>query len=88
MIHRFKVSPIDECAYKVYLDGKKVRCSSADIRLRPTEIPSVKIGLICSPDAEIEGILELDDKDLLMMIERKLGDREFCDKVWKMIAER
>ena len=86
MIH--KVSPLGEGAYRVYVDGKKIRCSSADIRLRPNEVPSVRLGLICEPDCDIEGILELDNDALIQMIKRRLGDREFCDKVWKMIAER
>lgn len=75
-------------SYRVEIGGKRVSCRGLDIRMRVDEVPTIVVDLNALPDMEIEGVIDLSDRNLMRMIERRLGDKDFCDKVWKMIAER
>lgn len=82
-MHKFKVRQNENGVYEIYIDDRKVMLRGCDIRLRRDEIPTVKCEFFSSDDVDIQGILELSDKDLLRMIKVKLDDKEFYrDLLW------
>ena len=81
MKHSFKVKPTNNGAYQTFIDDKKVYLSALDISMRPGEMPLVKTELISMPDAEFYGELEISDDELIFMIEKKLDNVDFMDKL-------
>lgn len=56
--------------------------------MRVDEVPTIVVDLNALPDMEIEGIVDLSEENLLQMIQRRIRNKEFADKVWKMIVDR
>lgn len=86
-MHRFKVRQNENGVYEIYIDDRKVMLRGCDIRLRRDEIPTVKCEFFSSDDVDIQGILELSDKDLLRMVKNRLNDKEFFKSLMWVINE-
>lgn len=86
-MHKFKVKPISENAYEVYVDDKKVRCHSLSLDMSTECVPLVRMDVICQPEIEIEGLLELSDAEILSMVGRRLDDDEFFKSLMWEIAD-
>jgi hypothetical protein len=49
--------------------------------------PLVKMDIICQPEIEVEGLLELSDSQILGMVKRRLSDDEFFKSLMWEIAD-
>lgn len=87
-MHNFKIKPLGNGCYEVYVDDRKVRCREVDVKLSVDSCPEVKIDVDACCDLEVDGILDLTENEIYRLIAKRLDDREFCDRVWRMIAER
>lgn len=87
-MHNFKIKPLGNGGYEVYVDNKKVSCRAVDVNLSVGSAPEVKIDVAAECDLDVDGILDLTENEIYRLIAKRLDDREFCDKVWRMIAER
>ena len=59
------------------MDDKKVRCRSLSLDMSTECVPLVKMEMVSDPEIEVEGILELSDREILSMVRRRLDDDEF-----------
>lgn len=87
-MHNFKIKPLGNNGYEVYIDDKKVRPRMVDVNLEVGSYPEVKIEMAADCDLEVDGLIDLTENEIYRLIAKRLDNREFCDKVWRMIAER
>lgn len=87
-MHNFKIKPLGNYGYEVYIDDKKVRPRMVNVNLEVGLSPEVKVEMAADCDLEVDGLIDLTENEIYRMIAKRLDDREFCDKVWRMIAER
>lgn len=83
MIHRFKTVPTGETTCEVYIDEKKVRCRTIDVRYRLDEVPMVNIDLLGIPDLDIKADINaysstlIGNEQLLDIVAERFSQPEF-----------
>ena len=85
MISRFKIEPLGDGAYRTWIDDKHVRCREVDVRFRMDEIPTVRVDLVAAGEMDLECELELSDRNLLEMVEKRIGDWVFQESLKELM---
>ena len=60
MTHKVKVEPLGEGAYRVFIDGQKIRAKSIDLHMSAETIPEIDVGIVGEPELEVEGLVQFD----------------------------
>lgn len=83
MIHRFRIVPTGDTTCETYIDDKKVRCRSIDVRYRIDEIPTVDIDVIGTSELDVQAEVNMYSTDaignsqLLEIVAKRFEQPEF-----------
>lgn len=88
MMHKFKAKMLENGCVETFIDDKKVRLSTCDVRFRPDEVPTVKAEFMSGGEIECQCMLDLTEDEIFHMVKDKMiKDPVFRMRVLKKAKE-